>query len=274
MIRTNVGNTSRMTHFPCRKTAYRQTCKPIMQENRLNFSEKSPCPNRFRDKNMKPALKFIAVLLLVTAFAFSGCGGGGGGGGNGTPIYTVTYAGNGNTGGSVPTDSTNYQEGAAVTVLGNTDNLQRDGYTFVGWCVNASGTGDSYTQGQTFIMGTADVTLDAKRIPATIPTYTVTYSGNGNTGGSIPVDSTNYQEGAAVTVLGNTGNLQRDGYAFASWCVNANGTGSSYTQGQTFTMGTADVTLMRSGFHTAQESLIQPSTQTGRSPHRWWQVLI
>ena len=31
-------------------------------------------------------------------------------------------------------------------------------------------------------------------------TYTVTYSGNSNTGGSVPTDSNNYLQGATVTV--------------------------------------------------------------------------
>ena len=38
-------------------------------------------------------------------------------------------------------------------------------------------------------------------------TYTVAYSGNGNTGGSVPVDANTYLQGATVTVLGNTGSL-------------------------------------------------------------------
>jgi uncharacterized repeat protein (TIGR02543 family) len=107
--------------------------------------------------------------------------------------------------------------------------------------VNSDGTGDSYTQGQTFTMGSANVTLYAKW--TSNPTYTVTYDGNGNTSGSVPTDSTHYEEGATVTVLGNTGDLARDGYTFAGWCVNSDGTGDSYTQGQTFTMGSANVTL-------------------------------
>ena len=38
-------------------------------------------------------------------------------------------------------------------------------------------------------------------------TFTVTYDGNGATGGSVPVDATAYNSGDQVTVLGNTGNL-------------------------------------------------------------------
>ncbi len=75
------------------------------------------------------------------------------------------------------------------------------------------------------------------------PTYTATYNGNGNTGGNVPVDSTNYTQGQTITVLGNTGSLVNTGYSFAGWNTQANGSGTTYTQGQTFTMLAANVTL-------------------------------
>ncbi len=89
---------------------------------------------------------------------------GGSGGGDPTPsTYSVTYDGNGNTSGDVPTDSDSpYEEGDEVTVLGNTNSLARTGYTFSGWNTEADGTGDSYAASETFDMGTANVTLYAK----------------------------------------------------------------------------------------------------------------
>lgn len=155
--------------------------------------------------------------------------------------YTVTYDGNGNTGGSVPTDTTNYLEGQAVTVSANSGNLARTGYAFAGWNTLASGTGTTYTQGQTFAMGAANLTLYAKWTANA--TYSVTYNGNGNTGGSVPVDSTSYENGQTVTVLGNTGNLLKTGYSFTGWNTLANGTGTGYPAASTFPMGTANVTL-------------------------------
>ncbi len=155
--------------------------------------------------------------------------------------YTVTYDGNGNTGGSVPIDSTNYEGGQTVTALGNTGNLVKTGYAFVGWNTQADGTGTTYVQGQTFSMGSANITLYANW--TSNPTYTVTYDGNNNTGGSVPIDSTRYEEGQAVTVLGNTGNLEKVGYAFDGWNTQADGTGMTYVQGQTPMMGSANLTM-------------------------------
>ena len=42
---------------------------------------------------------------------------------------------------------------------------------------------------------------------ASLAGFTVTYFGNGNTGGTVPVDSTVYSSGNTVTVLDNTGSL-------------------------------------------------------------------
>jgi uncharacterized delta-60 repeat protein/uncharacterized repeat protein (TIGR02543 family) len=74
---------------------------------------------------------------------------------------TVKYDGNGATGGSVPEDGTEYAEGATVTVLGNTGALVKTGFTFIGWNTRADGSGATYSGGQTFVMGSADVTLYA-----------------------------------------------------------------------------------------------------------------
>jgi uncharacterized repeat protein (TIGR02543 family) len=73
--------------------------------------------------------------------------------------------------------------------------------------------------------------------------YTVTYDGNGSTGGSAPTDSGTYLENATVTVLGNTGSLVRTGYTFSGWNTASNGSGTDQAAGSTFTMGAANVTL-------------------------------
>ncbi len=154
------------------------------------------------------------------------------------PTYTVTYNGNNATSGSVPIDGNDYTSGTTATVLGNTGSLARTGYAFAGWDTSAMGTGTSYTAGGTFSV-TGNVTLYALWTPV----YTVTYNGNGSSGGSVPVDSNSYAAGATVTVLGNTGSLTKLLYTFESWNTEASGGGTSYSAGSTFPMGSADVTL-------------------------------
>jgi uncharacterized repeat protein (TIGR02543 family) len=85
-------------------------------------------------------------------------------------------------------------------------------------------------------MESANVTLYARW--AALPTYTVTYNGNGGTG-TVPSDTNNYLTGASVTVIANT--FSRSGYSFAGWYPAADGSGTVY--GATFTMGSANVTL-------------------------------
>ncbi len=80
-------------------------------------------------------------------------------------MYIVSYDGNGNTGGSVPIHETTYKTGDTVTVMGNTGNLVKRGYTFTGWNTAADGSGTDYNPGDTFIMGSSDVTLYAKWVP-------------------------------------------------------------------------------------------------------------
>lgn len=46
---------------------------------------------------------------------------------------------------------------------------------------------------------------------------TATYYSNGATGGTVPVDATEYSTGDPVTLLTNSGSLVRAGYTFAGW---------------------------------------------------------
>ncbi|RXZ79571.1 hypothetical protein EBB07_22080 [Paenibacillaceae bacterium] len=153
----------------------------------------------------------------------------------------VTYDGNGNTGGSVPTDSKSYSPGVTVNVYSNTVTLLKEHYTFAGWNTQADGTGTDYAPGAAFRMGTSDVTLYAKWVLT--PTYTVTYSDNGSTGGSVPTDSGSYEQGDTVLVFGNNGNLVRTDYTFAGWNTAADGSGISYADGVNLLIGSQNVTL-------------------------------
>jgi len=157
--------------------------------------------------------------------------------------YTLTYNGNTNTSGNAPTDgSSPYASGSTVTVLGNSGSpvLAKSGFTFAGWNTSANGSGTSYSQGNTFIIN-ANTILYAQWTP----TYTVTYNGNTNTSGNAPTDgSSPYISGSTVTVLGNSGSpvLAKSGFTFTEWNTSANGSGTSYSQGNTFTIN-ANTTL-------------------------------
>ena len=99
---------------------------------------------------------------------------------------TVTYNGNGSDGGTVPTDgSSPYTHSATVTVLG-AGTMTRTGFNFIGWNTASDGSGTNYSPAATFTIYD-NTTLYAKWLPNTL--VTLTYDGNGNTGGSAPVDA-------------------------------------------------------------------------------------
>jgi len=91
--------------------------------------------------------------------------------------------------------------------------------------------------------------------------YTVTYNGNGNTGGNIPSDPGGYLQGQQVTVSGNTGSLVKTGYIFNGWNTQADGNGTSYTQGNTFSMGTGNVVLYAQWKLAAKITMIKAGLQ-------------
>lgn len=149
------------------------------------------------------------------------------------PTYTVTYDGNGATDGDVPIDLSNpYHDGDLVTVLGNINGLVKEGSTFEGWSRNPDGSGIIYRAGDTFAMPAENVMLYAVWNPIT---YIVTYDPNGATSGTVPIDPSRYTAGQTVIVLGNPGNLVKDGGVFVGWGTTPDGA-MIYQPGDTFEM--------------------------------------
>ena len=91
-------------------------------------------------------------------------------------------------------------------------------------------------------------------------THGVTYNGNGNTGGSAPIDPVHYNEGDTVTVRGNTGAFYKTNYAFNRWNTISGGSGSPYAGGDTFIMGTEPVTLYAQWLYTTASPVRLGST--------------
>ncbi len=90
----------------------------------------------------------------------------------------------------------------------------------------------------------------------------VSYIGNGNTAGSVPVDSNYYPTAGTVTVLGNTGGLTRINATFAGWNTAANGSGTAYTAGATFAIA-ANVNLYAQWTPVTRGVIYDPNASTG-----------
>jgi len=68
---------------------------------------------------------------------------------------------------------------------------------------------------------------------------TITYSGNGNTGGTVPVDNKLYYSGDGTLALSNSGNLVKNASTFSGWNTLANGSGTNIAVGQYFIVTTS-----------------------------------
>jgi DNA-binding beta-propeller fold protein YncE/outer membrane protein OmpA-like peptidoglycan-associated protein len=158
-------------------------------------------------------------------------------------LVTVSYSANGGTG--AISDST-YEIGQPSGLTLPTSGVTKYGYLLAGWSTTA---GDATSEVSTPYVPpapispatTSYVTLYALWTPA--PQFTLTYNGNGNTGGAAPSDpSSPYYEGTSATLLANTGNLVDTGYVFGGWNIAANGSGITYAAGSSLTLN-ADTVL-------------------------------
>jgi uncharacterized repeat protein (TIGR02543 family) len=152
--------------------------------------------------------------------------------------YTVTYDVNGATAGTAPTDATRHDSATIVSVLANTGSLVKSGCIFDGWNTAADGRGTTYAVLTGSFTITGNTTLFAKWKTRT---YTLTYNGNGNTGGDVP-DAVVYDSNTAVIVAGNTNSLTLTGFDFNGWNSKANGSGVAMAAASTFRIK-SDTTL-------------------------------
>ncbi len=144
--------------------------------------------------------------------------------------YNLTYDGNGNTGGTVPTGGS-YSAGSTVTVSGNTGNLIKTCANFNGWNTAANGSGTAYAPGASFTIN-ANTTLYAQW---TSTLKTITFSSNGGTG-------TMTTQTACAPEAIKTNTYTRTGYTFSGWNTAANGSGTAYANAAMYDFS-ADVTL-------------------------------
>jgi hypothetical protein len=91
---------------------------------------------------------------------------------------------------------------------------------------------------------------------------TLTYNGNGNTGGIVPIDTNGYSDGAAVTVVGNPGGLSKTGFNFSGWNDASTGLGVNYVAGSSFWLSSLTNTLY-ANWTSVNSQLIQLTTSAG-----------
>lgn len=154
-----------------------------------------------------------------------------------TAVRTLTYDGNGSTGGTVPNSQTGTL-GSTVTVSANSGTLVKSNFTFAGWNSNAQGTGTDYSATNPF----GSVTLNANTTIYAKWTATITYAdpGNTKTSGNLPASQT--LVAGNINLQGNTGSLAKTNHTLLGWNTQQDGSGTTYALSSQYNL-TGDVTL-------------------------------
>lgn len=139
--------------------------------------------------------------------------------------YAVTYNANGGSG--APANQTKTY-GTALTL--SSTKPTRAGYTFLRWNTKSDGTGTNYASGASYT-GNAALALYAVW---QLSTWTVSYNANGGTGA--PANQT--KTAGVALILSSTVPTRTD-YRFVEWNTAANGSGTSYAPGATYTTDAA-----------------------------------
>lgn len=170
--------------------------------------------------------------------------------------YTVSY--NANNGSGAPGAQTKwYGENLTLSATKPT----RTGYSFVRWNTNSSNTGTgSYAPGGTYSANAAATLYAAWKAN----TYAVSFNANGGSGAP---GSQTKTYGTNLTLT--TAKPTRSGYTFSKWNTKADGTGTSYNSGATYSTNAA-VTLY--AIWTVNKFSITYNANGGTiadSPHAW-----
>ena len=142
--------------------------------------------------------------------------------------FTVSYSANGGTGAPAAQTKT---AGVDLTLTNDTPTM--DGYNFVKWNTAQDGSGTDYSPGGTY-SADASVVLYAQWA---LKEYTVSYNANGGTGAPSAQTKTH---GQTLTLTNSTPTWS--GHTFVKWNTAANGTGTDYSPGGSYTAN-ADATL-------------------------------
>ena len=159
-------------------------------------------------------------------------------------------------------DSATGVAGESVTVAEN--GFTRNDYTFTGWNTQADGKGTAYKPGDNFTLTDEDTVLYAqwsKNAPAQV---NVSYDANGGTG---TMESITGDVGSKIVIAQN--GFARSGYTFTGWNTQADGKGTAYKAGDSFTLTDKDTVLYAQwsknsgGAGTGTNGTAKPSAGTG-----------
>lgn len=190
--------------------------------------------------------------------------------------YTISYNANGGTGAPAAQTKT---YGTTLTL--SSTKPTRTGYAFSKWNTKANGSGTSYNAGASYTANAA-ATLYAQW---TANTYSVTYDANGGTGApsaqtktygtaltlssTKPTKAQSTANGYKITFNANGGTASKTNatatdtttYTFKNWNTKADGSGTSYSAGATYTDNAA-LTLYAQYTSSTSKGTVTAATMT------------
>jgi uncharacterized repeat protein (TIGR02543 family) len=175
---------------------------------------------------------------------------------------SITYDSNTANSGTVPGSQSYYAGGPTVTVQSNSGSLAKVGSILTGWNTAANGTGTGYSLGQVNSTFSTNTILYAQWAAAT---YTILYSGNSQSSGSVPSNQSYVYGGSALTLSNNPSPLAKNQYLFSGWNTAADGSGTTYAAGATNVTFLQDTVLFAKWIINATLSIPLSSTATYRS---------
>lgn len=158
-------------------------------------------------------------------------------GGGGSTTYTLSSAVTPTGAGSVSLDKTSLEEDETATATA-TANAH---FSFTSWSIAGEGAtlSSPTTNPTTVTMGTANATVTATFTED--PKYNITYNANYTGATDEPVVVSEYADESVTIAPYST--FTRAGYAITSWNTAADGNGTPYSAGDSYTMTSAGLTL-------------------------------
>jgi len=146
-------------------------------------------------------------------------------------VYSVSFNAGEATGGTLPA-ALSGSWGDTIQLPG-ISNLEKEGYVL---CWVDGNAGIIGVAGSSYVIK-GNIALYSRWLPA----YTVTFDGNGATGGTPPV-AVKVDSVSNAILFPDAGGLERSGYAFDGWAIDVSGAGTNYNAGSSYTV-TGDITL-------------------------------
>ena len=145
--------------------------------------------------------------------------------------YVLTYDGNGYASPlNTLADTVTITAATSTITLDAARSLARTGYTLTGWNTQANGSGTNFALGATNWRSTTGATTLYAQWSAV-----VSFNVNGADSGTAPSSVSSTGTGNGTFNLPTTTSFRKAGLTFAGWNTAANGTGTSYAPGASYT---------------------------------------